>query len=115
MRIGLVLTAVCTMSMVAGGVPQNGSNGEGARPELKRVMTTAPENGGVLRMTAVSINRDWNPPVTHLTGQVLVEILSPPRTSHQVTIVRADQADYFEKTGEIVPRGNVRITIGTAH
>lgn len=107
-RIGLGVAAICATVFAARG-------GGDEQPELKRVMTTTPDNGGVLRMAAITINRDWNPPVTHLTGHVLVEIFNPPRTSHQVTIVRADQADYFEKTGEIVPRGNVRITVGTEH
>lgn len=102
MRIGLAL--VIAMTIMAE-----------TQPELKRVMTTAPDNGGTLRMTAISIDRQWNPPVTHLKGRVLVEILSQHNPAHQVTMVHADEADYFEETGELVPEGHVRITLGTTH
>jgi hypothetical protein len=105
--------APCFLVFVALAVRAFAQNdaSSGGKPEFKRLITTLPEGAGGLRFTAISIDRDWNPPVTHLKGHVQVEIMTSPRNAQHVTILRADEADYYEKTGEIVPRGNVRITV----
>ena len=73
-------------------------------------------------VTADSIERDaptlkWNPSVIHLRGNVEIRrsiALALPereqRESRMYLIVRADEADYHEDTGEIAPRGNVRVS-----
>ena len=38
-------------------------------------------------------------------------IPAPSRGPHKVIVLRADEADFYEKTGEIQPRGNVRVTV----
>lgn len=111
-RLALALVFTCSMMIAARSVSQGDTAAGDNKPELKRIMTTMPEGKGSLRLSAISIDRDWSPPITHLKGNVQVEIWSTPRKNNTVTVLRADEADYYENTGEIVPRGNVRVTVG---
>jgi lipopolysaccharide assembly outer membrane protein LptD (OstA) len=82
---------------------------------LKNLITTMPEGKGRLRLAAMSIDRDWTPPVIHLKGNVRIELWSAtPKVSPEVMVLRADEADYRQDTGEILPHGNVRVTLEDA-
>ena len=78
--------------------------------DLKQISTTLPESSDAIRMTALSIDRDWTTSMVHLKGSVRVDMQQFSRSGHRLLVIRADEADYNGKTGELVPRGNVRIT-----
>ena len=88
----------------------------------QRVHVIATGFGRGASLTADSIDRDaptlsWTPSVIHLRGNVEIRrsiAISLPKSEEQsgdmYLIVRADEADYQEATGEITPRGNVRVS-----
>ncbi len=79
--------------------------------DIKQIPTTLP-NGSPVRFAALNISRNWTESVVHLRGDVQVEIwISPKPATHQVMVLKADTVDYHEKTGEIEPYGNVRVTV----
>jgi hypothetical protein len=101
----VVLTASLGGARVKAAQPGNGE-------EIKVLGTTLPEGRGSVRLSAMSMDRDRSPPVIHLKGNVRVEMVpAPSRGPHKVIVLRADEADFYEQTGEIQPRGNVRVTV----
>jgi lipopolysaccharide assembly outer membrane protein LptD (OstA) len=81
-----------------------------APTDSKNIMTTAP-SGQQITMMANIVEKDWSAAVVHLKGNVHVYIWPVPKDSRNVTFLRADEVDYFQKTGEFSPRGNVRLTV----
>ena len=79
--------------------------------DAKHMLTTMPEGKGRLRLLANSINRDWASSVVHLKGNVRVEIWTTAKNPGQAVVLRADEVDYNESTGEISSRGNVRLKL----
>ena len=88
----------------------------------RRLHIIATGLGRGANLIADSIERDaptlkWTPSVIHLKGDVEIRrsiALALPKSEEQsqrdmYLIVRADEADYHEDTGEIVPRGNVHV------
>ena len=73
-------------------------------PERKQIMIATPE-GPNIGLTAAAIQRQA--PVTQLRGNVEI------RTKDM--ILRADEAEYNENTGEIEARGTVRIKLENQH
>jgi hypothetical protein len=61
-------------------------------------------------MSALDIDRNWVTEVTHLKGNVEVVIRETVKAGNRFMIVRALEATYNEKTGQLTPIGNVRIT-----
>ncbi len=83
-----------------------------AGQEVKHIQTTLPDTGYSVRFAALSISRDWNDSVVHLSGNVQVEMSARAKpASHQVMVLSADTVEFNEKTGEIIPYGNVRLTV----
>lgn len=80
--------------------------------DVKHIQTTLPNSRNWVRFAALSVSRDWTESVVHLRGNVQVEMSESSKpTSHQVIILKADAVEYHEKTGEIDPYGNVRLTV----
>ena len=82
--------------------------------DAKYMLTTMPEGKGRLRLVANSIDRDWGSSVLHLKGSVQVEIWTTAKNPGQAMVLRADDVDYNETTGEISSRGKVRFTLEEA-
>jgi len=92
---------------------QHGSSlylGFAETPDSKHVETTTPA-GQPVTLVADSIDKDWNSAVVHLKGNVLMKIRPAGKNATNLTVVRADEGDYYEKTGEFSPRGNVWLTV----
>jgi lipopolysaccharide assembly outer membrane protein LptD (OstA) len=77
--------------------------------ELKEVSTTLP-NGEPITMRALNIDRTWEPATTHLTGNVQILIRETIKAGNRFVVIRADEASFNEKSGELTPIGNVRVT-----
>ena len=99
------------------------------KPDAQRLHVIASKPGLGALLAADSIERDapslkWTPSVIHMRGNVEIRkpvTLSLPKIEQEAQdigtpagrvylVVRADEADYDEQTGEIVPRGNVHIS-----
>jgi len=107
-RFGLAFTISSALTVVPQhAVSQNPQ-------DMKHLLTTMPEGKGRIELIALNIDRSWTPPVVHLKGNVRIEIRTSPKNAREVTILHADEAEYHEDTGEILPRGNVRVTIEEA-
>ena len=78
--------------------------------ELKHVESTMPGGSSGIRLTALRIDKEWGTSTMHLSGKVQIEILAE-KGMQKVTVLQADAVDYHEDTGEIAPRGNVRLTV----
>jgi lipopolysaccharide assembly outer membrane protein LptD (OstA) len=87
-----------------------GSRGQ----DLKHILTAMPDGKGRLRLAATSVDTDWAASIVHLKGNVRVEIWTTAKNPGQAMVLRADEVDYHENTGEISPRGNVRLTVEDA-
>lgn len=77
--------------------------------EVKEVSTTLP-SGEPITMYALSIDRNWETSTTHLKGNVQVFIRESVKAGDRFFVVRADEASLNEKSGELVPTGNVRVS-----
>ena len=62
-----------------------------------------------MRFTAKDISRTWDTAVIHLKGGVKAEIRESVRAGNRYLVIQADELNYYEKTGELVPSGNVRV------
>jgi len=79
--------------------------------ETKLYLTnTFTSHGHGVILAADSIVRDAS--VIHLKGRVEIK-LRPSSPNQDVMILHADEADYNRQTDEIVPQGNVRVTLET--
>jgi lipopolysaccharide assembly outer membrane protein LptD (OstA) len=115
---------ICTLS------PQAVGQDNPAQPERLHVRRPIPASGGSrVDITASEIYRDLsrdpsnvaNESIIHLKGNVEVRMFACPLAAKDrskgcsgVMLMRADAADYNEKTGEINASGNVHITPSTA-
>lgn len=66
---------------------------------------------GLVRAEARQIDKDWNPPVVHLKGDAQVRIYTANKDPRGAIVMRADEVDLDEMTGEISPRGHVQLTV----
>jgi lipopolysaccharide assembly outer membrane protein LptD (OstA) len=98
----LGIAIACAMTVGSGG------------QDLKHVLTAMPDGKGRLRLEATHIDKDWTASVVHLKGNVRMEIWTTAKNPGQAMVLRADEVDYHENTGEISPRGNVRLTVEDA-
>jgi hypothetical protein len=57
------------------------------------------------------VDKEWTTNILHLQGNVRAEILTGPKNGKTITRLSADRVDYFARTGEFVPDGNVRMTL----
>ena len=100
----LPVFAAATMLVASGALLLPQTTGQVAPDPLKH-LTTARIDGalGGARLSAVNIERDVPYPSTvHLKGSVEIRVAG--------FILRADEADYNEKTGEIDAHGDVKVT-----
>jgi lipopolysaccharide assembly outer membrane protein LptD (OstA) len=97
---------------------------DNTQPEPVHLLRPIPGSPGArVALTASSADRDLSTrtseSIIHLKGNVearMINCVFPSRQSGAVvcgysTVVHADEVDYNEKTGEIEPHGNVRVTL----
>jgi lipopolysaccharide assembly outer membrane protein LptD (OstA) len=77
--------------------------------EMKHVDVPMPK--GIVRAEALDIDKDWTPPIVHLKGAAYVRIYTATKAPLGAIVIRADEVDLNQTTGEIFPRGNVRLTV----
>ena len=107
--LGLIGLTVCLAAIVShAGTGQDEARIQ-STPDLKQVATTLPSGEPIL-MSALNIDRTWSDSVTHLKGNVRVEVRETLKAGNRYLLVRADEATYNPGSGEIIPSGNVRIT-----
>jgi lipopolysaccharide assembly outer membrane protein LptD (OstA) len=112
-RFVLGIAIACAMAIVPQlAVSQSGTSNDAQG--LKHVLTTMPDGKGRIRIAATRIDKDWASSVVHLKGDVRVEIWTTTRYPGHATVLYADEVDYHENTGEISPRGNVRLMVEDA-
>ena len=80
-----------------------------ATTQPKQFPTTLP-SGEPIIMNALNIDRNWTTGITHLKGNVQIDIRQTIQGGRHYLVIRADEADFNVNTGEVIPRGNVRIT-----
>jgi lipopolysaccharide assembly outer membrane protein LptD (OstA) len=105
----LAAIAVCTVALTAQDY---------AAGQLKRLSVPTTTNVSPMSVAALGIEREGDyPAIIHLKGSV--EIKTPVCTKagqgsvlhcDGYVVLRADQADLREDSGEIEARGNVRVT-----
>ena len=105
----LAAIAVCTVALTAQDYPAG---------QLKRLSVPTTTNVSPMSVAALGIEREGDyPAIIHLKGSV--EIKTPVCTKagpgsvlhcDGYVVLRADQADLREDSGEIEARGNVRVT-----
>ena len=83
--------------------------------ELKQVMTTVADTGDPVRMSALQIEKSWSDSTIHLTGQVRLVVGKFSGSGSHALVITADEATFSERTGEVIPKGNVRITPYPSH
>ena len=64
-----------------------------------------------LRAEARDIIEEWTPPVVHLKGNARLRIYTATKDPHGVLVMQVDEVDLNQITGEITPRGNVRLAV----
>ncbi len=69
---------------------------------------TFTSRGQAVLLSADSVDRDVS--TIRLKGHVETK-LRPSNANMDVMVLRADEADYLKQSDEIVPRGNVRVSL----
>ena len=64
----------------------------------------------IISQAAVS-QKEWNPRIVHLKGNAQVRIYTATKSPRGAIVMRADEVDLNETTGEILPHGDVRLTV----
>ncbi len=77
--------------------------------ETKYILVPMPK--GRVSAQADEIDKDWSSHIVHLKGNARVRIYTSTKDPHGVMVMRADEVDLNENTGDISPRRNVRLTI----
>ena len=77
--------------------------------DLKHVFVPMPK--GRIRAEANNVDKDWTPPVVHLRGNVQVRIYTAADKPRGAIVMRAEEVDINQTTGEISPRGNERMSV----
>ena len=94
-----LVLVVAMIWQFAAFLPQAMCQDQKAAPRKLHVMVTGPGGG---RVSALSIERGVRyPSVIHLKGDVEIR--------RSGMILHADEADYYEDTGEVEARGHVRV------
>ncbi|SPE41076.1 conserved exported hypothetical protein [Candidatus Sulfopaludibacter sp. SbA3] len=105
----LAAFAVCTLTLAAQEYPAG---------ELKHLAVPTATSVRPVSVTAQEIQRETPvPSVTHLKGSVEIKtpvcVRSGPgneQVCDGYVVLRADEADFHEDTGQIEARGNVKVT-----
>ena len=71
--------------------------------ELKHLLATGPDHGA--RLSALSIQRGADYPS-------IIELRGKAEVRAGCMLLTADEVDYHESSGEIEPRGHVRVKLG---
>jgi lipopolysaccharide assembly outer membrane protein LptD (OstA) len=100
----LVFASVALASQPRTQKPSDSQDGS----ELKHFAITLP-SGEPVRFTAMDISRNWDTSVIHLKGAVKAEIRESVKAGSRYLVIHADEVSYDEKTGELIPSGNVRV------
>ena len=111
----LVLLSGTAIAITVHSPTTQGAVTSGTKEALKNIQTTLTDNGSQIHLAASNISRDPTDSVVHLRGDVRIEMwLAAKPTIHQFVVLRADRVEYNEKTGELDPDGNVRVTVAEA-
>ncbi len=104
--IGIVFAAT---SLCAPAFAQSDMRGGGA--DLKHRVMAMPDGKGRIALQANRMDGDWSPSVLHLQGDVRVEIWTTAKAPDHAMVLSADEVDYNEVTGDLIPRGNVKVVV----
>jgi lipopolysaccharide assembly outer membrane protein LptD (OstA) len=99
------ISAITIISQAAVSQRANDTNPD----EIKSVVVPMPK--GIVRAEANNIDKEWNPRIVHLKGNAQVRIYTATKSPHGAIVMRADEVDLNETTGEILPCGDVRLTV----
>ncbi len=102
-RLAIPLALASAMTMMC-QPPKSTSSAE-----TKYIRVPMPK--GLVSAQADEIDKDWNSRIVHLKGNARVRIYTATKDPHRAMVMRADEVDLNETTGDISPRGNVRLTI----
>jgi lipopolysaccharide assembly outer membrane protein LptD (OstA) len=104
----LAVVAFASLSLASEPGAQQYSSDNQAGVELKHFYTTLP-TGEPVSFAAADISRTWDGAVIHLKGNVKAEIRETVKAGNRYLVIHADEVSYYEKRGELIPSGNVRI------
>ncbi len=79
------------------------------RAEAKHMIVPMPK--GRANAEADQIDKDWTSHIVHLKGNASVAIYTETKNPREIIVMHADELDLNETTGDIAPRGNVRLTV----
>ena len=72
---------------------------------------TVPMPKGLVQAEAQTIDKEWVPRIVHLKEKAKVRIYTAAQAPRGVLVLEADEVDLDQRTGEISPRGHVRLTV----
>lgn len=109
MKRSLVALAICALALTAQDRPA---------PQLKHLSVPTRTNVNPTSVTALGIEREGEyPAILHLTGSVEIKTPVCLKAGQRsalycdgYVVLRADQADFHESSGQIEARGNVKVT-----
>lgn len=102
------LAAICAITI--GSQAAVSRSVTGTNPdEIKSIVVPMPK--GIVRAEANDIDKEWNPRIVHLKGNARVRIYTATKAPRGAIVMQADEVDLDQTTGEISPRGNVRLTV----
>lgn len=111
----LVLLSGAAIAITVYSATTQGAVTSGTKEALKKHPNYTDGYGSQIHLAASNISRDPTDSVVHLRGDVRIEMwLAAKPTIHQFVVLRADRVEYNEKTGELDPDGNVRVTVAEA-
>jgi lipopolysaccharide assembly outer membrane protein LptD (OstA) len=102
------LVAISAMTIICqAAVPQSATLTN--RDETKSILVPMPK--GLVRAEAHDIDKEWTPRIIHLKGNARVRIYTATKAPRGAIVMQADEVDLNQATGEISPRGNVRLIV----
>jgi lipopolysaccharide assembly outer membrane protein LptD (OstA) len=101
----VAISAVTIICQAAVSQSATGTN----RDEIKSILVPMPK--GLVRAESHDIDKEWSPRIVHLKGNAQVRIYTATKAPRGAIVMRADEIDLNQATGEIAPRGNVRLTV----
>jgi lipopolysaccharide assembly outer membrane protein LptD (OstA) len=100
-----ILSATIIIPQAAVSQSATGTNSD----EIKSIIVPMPR--GLVRAEARDIDKEWSPSIVHLKGNARVRIYTATKDPRGAIVMQADEVDLNQTTGEISPRGNVRLTV----
>lgn len=107
-RLVVCLSTFSVVSIIAFAAASQGVT-KVNRDEIKHILVPMPN--GLVNAEAINIDKDWTPPIVHLRGSVSVRIYTATKDPRGAIVMKADEVDLNQTSGEILPRGNVRLVV----